>query len=394
MAGLKECIGFLQRLIQTPSLPGEEEHIAHLVKAEMEALGYDDVYLDEAGNVIGFIKGEGQAPAVMFNTHLDHVDVGRHEKWPHPPFGGEIHDHKVWGRGAVDIKGPLAAQVYGISRLASGKKPPGDVYVSGVVFEEQGGVGARHMAQHINIPLIVIGEPSSNTLRRGHRGRLEFVLHVQGRSAHASAPERGTNPLYVIAAFLQELNQLTMRTDPDLGSSTVVPTLIRTDQISPNVIPGEVWLTLDWRNIPDETEADVLQTLQPLLEKSLLPGSRGAISVPVFKRTCYTGLMMDIPAGMDPFITREQDPIMVSAIHVLEELWHRPQKTDVWQFATDGGNFSRPGVTCIGFAPGDESLAHTVDEHIPIAQIEEALDANEALARHWPIAASRGASSS
>lgn len=384
MTGLNECVDFLQRLIQTPSLPGEEGNIAQLVKQEMEMLGYDDVYIDEAGNAVGYIKGQGHAPAVMFNTHLDHVDVGRHENWPHPPFGGEIHNDKVWGRGAVDIKGPLAAQVYGVGRLTQGKKPAGDVYVSGVVYEELGGVGARHLAQCIDVPLIVIGEPSNNTLRRGHRGRLEFVVHVTGRSAHASAPERGANPLFVIGSFLNELQALSMQPDPDLGPSTVVPTLIHTDQISPNVIPGEVWLTLDWRNVPGETEADVLALLTPLLDKSLISGCQGVITMPVFNRTCYTGLTMDIPAGMAPFITRMDDPAMQSAIHVLEDLWKTPQETGIWQFATDGGNFTREGVTCIGFAPGDETLAHTVDEHIPIAQIARALEANEALARHWP----------
>lgn len=385
MPGLNECIDFLQRLIQTPSLPGEEESIARLVKQEMERLMYDDVYIDEAGNVIGYMKGQGTAPAVMFNTHLDHVDVGRHENWPYPPFGGELHDDKIWGRGAVDIKGPLAAQVYGIGSLVAGEKPPGDVYVSAVVYEEQGGAGARHMAQHLDIPLIVIGEPSRNTLRRGHRGRFEFVVHVQGRSAHASAPERGANPLYVISTFLKELHNLSMQTDPDLGPSTVVPTLIRTDQISSNVIPGEVWLTLDWRNIPDESESDIIDALTPLLETSLISGTTGTISVPVFERTCYTGLTMDIPSGMAPFITREEDPALIAASRTLETLWKEPQETYLWQFATDGGNFSRPGVTCIGFAPGDETLAHTVDEHIAISQIAQALPAYEALARHWPL---------
>ena len=385
MGSLTDCIDFLQRLIQTPSLPGEEEAIALLVKSEMENLHYDDVYIDEAGNVVGYIQGQGRAPAVMFNTHLDHVDVGRHDQWPYPPFGGEIHDNKVWGRGAVDIKGPLAAQVYGAARLIGNEKPSGDIYVSGVVFEEKGGIGARHLANHIDIPLIVIGEPSSNRLCRGHRGRQELVVHIQGRSAHASAPERGANPLYVIARFLQSLQSFDMQTDPDLGSSTVVPTLIRTDQISANVIPGEVWLTLDWRNVPSENGPSIIQALQPLLDNSLIPGTTGTVTNPTFTGTCYTGLTMEIPAGMDAFITRKDDPAMTSAIQVLEDLWQTPQETQLWQFATDGGNFSRPGVTCIGFAPGDETLAHTVDEHIDIAQIADALDANEALARQWAL---------
>ncbi|MDZ4702124.1 MAG: hypothetical protein SH809_20605, partial [Rhodothermales bacterium] len=97
MNDLTGCTTFLQRLIQTPGLPGEERAVAGLVAAEMERLGYDEVGIDEAGNVIGKIAGRGAAPAMMLNTHLDHVDVGDPDRWPHPPFGGEIHDGRVWG---------------------------------------------------------------------------------------------------------------------------------------------------------------------------------------------------------------------------------------------------------------------------------------------------------
>ncbi|WP_152918236.1 M20/M25/M40 family metallo-hydrolase, partial [Ardenticatena maritima] len=150
MHDLAACIAFLQRLVQTPSLPGHEADLAALVKAEMERLGYDEVFVDAAGNVIGRIRGRGDAPAVMFNTHLDHVDPGDPAGWRFPPYGGEIHDEAVWGRGTVDIKGPLAAQVYGVARLKNDPTPPpGDVYVSAVVQEEIGGLGARHLLTHL-----------------------------------------------------------------------------------------------------------------------------------------------------------------------------------------------------------------------------------------------------
>ena len=387
MSDLDTCVRFLQQLIQTPSLPGEEEAIAYLVRQEMEQLGYDDAYIDEAGNVVGYIKGRGEAPPVMFNTHLDHVDVGNVDAWPHPPYGGEIHNECVWGRGAVDIKGPLAAQVYGVARLArTNDTPPGDVYVTGVVFEELGGLGARYMKTNFQVPLVVIGEPSSNTLRRGHRGRIELVVHAQGRSVHASAPHRGANPLDVIAHVIRGLHTLPMRTDPDLGPSTVAPTLIRTDQASANVIPGEVWLTLDWRNIPDEQPDDIIRMLEALLAESTVAGTSASVSIPVFPHTCYTGYKMDIPSCMDPFVTRSNDLALTSAIQVLEALWGSMPETGFWKFATDGGNFKGPETTCIGFAPGDETLAHTIDEHIPIVQLADALDGNEALAKHWPLA--------
>ena len=114
---LQDCVRFLQKAIQTPSLPGEEGEMAKLVAQEMTELGFDRVHQDDAGNVIGLLRGQGHVPSIMFNTHLDHVDVGDRSRWPYDPFGGEVQDDRVWGRGAVDIKGPMAAQIYGVARL-------------------------------------------------------------------------------------------------------------------------------------------------------------------------------------------------------------------------------------------------------------------------------------
>ena len=384
MPSINSCVDFLQRLIQTPSMPGEEKAIAELVSSEMKKLRYDDVYIDDAGNVIGRLIGRGEAPAVMFNTHLDHVDIGDENAWPYPPFGGEIHDGSIWGRGAVDIKGPLAAQVYGIATLKEdGSLPPGDVFVTAVVYEEIGGVGARHLATQLTVPYVIIGEPSNNQLRRGHRGRIELVLHIRGKSVHASVPHRGINPLEVAARFISRLKDLEMTSDPDLGPSSVAPTLFITDQKSTNVIPGEVWLTLDWRNVPGEYEAEVLKKLQPLIEESLIEGAVAELSVPSRPRRCYTGFTMDISACNDPFVTRMNAPAAIAALSVLETALGSAPVMDFWRFATDGGHFARAGSTCIGFGPGDEMLAHTVNEHIPISQLKSALIGNEALARRW-----------
>ena len=90
MSDLESCIDFLQRLIRTESLPGQEGDIAELVRAEMEQLGYSDAHLDEAGNVLGKVPGRGEAPAMMFHTHLDHVDVGEHDAHA---FAGEPCRH-------------------------------------------------------------------------------------------------------------------------------------------------------------------------------------------------------------------------------------------------------------------------------------------------------------
>ncbi|MDX1390110.1 MAG: acetylornithine deacetylase/succinyldiaminopimelate desuccinylase-like deacylase, partial [Acidobacteriota bacterium] len=90
------CIDFLRRLIRTPSLPGHEGDLAREVEREMNALGYPEVRIDAVGNVLGRIPG-GDGPAVMFNTHLDHVDVGDPDRWPFPPFAAHTDSEHVWG---------------------------------------------------------------------------------------------------------------------------------------------------------------------------------------------------------------------------------------------------------------------------------------------------------
>ncbi len=385
---LETCVGFLQRLIQTQSLPGREQEIAGVVHREMENLGYDQVREDEAGNVIGLIRGQGEAPPVMLNTHLDHVDVGEHSRWPFPPFGGEIHGGKVWGRGAMDIKGPLAAQVYGVAPLTR-EAPPGDVYVSAVVQEEVGGLGARHLSSHFQVPLVVVGEASQNRLRRGHRGRTEVILHVRGRSVHASVPETGVNPLFVVARFLNELASLEMGDDPELGSSSLAATLLRTDQTGSNVVPGEAWLTLDWRNIPGETGEDVRQQLEEMAQKCLIEGSTAAAELRTFQVKSFRGVEMEYSSYQPAYVVPESHPALTGAKQALEPVTEVREETELWRFATDGGHFADAGMLVIGFAPGHESLAHTVDESISIADLDVGMRSNLVLARDWPTLAQR-----
>ena len=122
---LADCVDFAQRLIQTPSMPGEEGAIARLIAAELERLAFDRVWLDGAGNVCGRIAGrEPGLPALVLNSHIDHVDPGDPALWPVPPYSGEIVDGHIVGRGASDIKGPLAVQVYALGAVAGS---PSDV---------------------------------------------------------------------------------------------------------------------------------------------------------------------------------------------------------------------------------------------------------------------------
>src|SRR4051812_21826075 len=222
-AGRDEMIEFARRLIRTPSLPGYEGAVAGLVAEEMRRLGYDKVWRDRAGNVVGLMQATPGAAeevgrpkrSIMFNTHMDHVDVGDESKWPYPPYSATVADGAIWGRGASDLKGPLACQVHAIAALKRlGKPLPNDCYVSAVVQEEVGGLGAIELAETVQTDYAVLGEPTTNRLMRGHRGRVELEVLFRGRSVHASVPQNGINPLYSLARFLQGLEMLPMVKDP------------------------------------------------------------------------------------------------------------------------------------------------------------------------------------
>lgn len=376
-----QVVDLCQRLVRIPSLPSQEGDLARFVQAEMERLGYDRVWRDEAGNVIAFAAGTGGGPKVQFNTHLDHVDPGNPVGWPFPPYEARLHEGYIWGRGTSDIKGPMAAQIVALAALqVAGIPHRADWYVACVVNEELGGLGTRHLTRTLPCDYAVIGEASGNQLVRGHRGRAAVVARFRGRSVHASMPEKGINPHYSAARFLTGLRDLPMTHDPDLGPSSVTPTLYRTDQASANVVPGEVVVHLDWRLVRGEDEEAILGKLSPLLEASLVDGCQGEVHIPEETLATYTGFRETRPLVSYPMVTSEDHPLVWTARHALEGVLGRPMPPRFWRFTSDGSHLNRAGTTCIGFGPGDETLVHTVEERISTDQLVEAMAGYMALA--------------
>ena len=384
-----DMIAFCQRIVQTPSMPGQEGDVAGLIRAEMERLGYDEVWVDDWGNVVGLLRGRSAGRTLMFNGHMDHVDPGDASDWPYPPFGGEIHAGRLWGRGSADMKGPLAAMVHAVGMLAregpartDRLRPPGDVYVAAVVLEETGGVGSMGLAQSVRTDFAVVGEPSSNQLARGQRGRTELIVRARGKSVHGSVPHEGVNPHAVLARFLQRLESLNMTQHEVFGASSVVPTLYFTDQVSGNVVPGEAWVHLDWRTAPGETAQDAIAQIQPLLEACMaeVPGSQGEISIERRDMTTYTGRDIALDFSMEPFLLELDDPLLVRGQQVLASALGRPVEVIPWRFGTDAGKLMAGGIRTIGFGASEAALIHTVQESVPLDMLAEGMLGYAALA--------------
>lgn len=368
-----ELVAFAQRLVQTQSMPGQEGNVAGEIQAQMQRLGYDSVWLDEVGNVVGHVAG-GDGPSLMLNGHMDHVDAGDADRWPHPPFGGEIHDDELWGRGAADMKGALAAMVFAGGLVKRLDRPlPGDLYVSAVVQEEVGGLGARNLAGTVPVERVIVGEASNNHLRRGHRGRVELGAYFGGRSVHASMPALGVNPHFSMARFVAGLRTVEMAADHDYGVSTVVPTCVFSEPDSANVTPSDLHLVLDWRNIPGESPSEIVAKLEALLERSLEPGCQGRVEVATKELVSHTGFRMTYLDTFPSFTTPAEHPWLLEAQSVLEAGLGRGVEVDTWPFATDGGHFAAAGATVLGFGPGDAAVVHTTEERMPIDQLVESV---------------------
>ncbi len=379
-AARERIIGFCQRLVREPSLTGDEGRVAALLTSELHALGLE-ADTDRAGNVIGRLRGRGGGRSAMLHAHMDIVDPGDPTVWRYGPYAGVVEEGFLWGRGAVDDKGSLAAQVYALGLLReAGLLPAGDVWLAGAVGEEVGGIGTRYLARALHPSVAVIGEPSHNTLRRGHRGRFEWVITFRGRSAHASVPHEGRNPHPSLARFVLALQRAPMVRDAVFGDSTAVPTLVRADQTSSNVIPAELTLHVDWRNAPAESPAQAQALIERLLAECTEPGIEAQVALRTQTVQSYTGYAETIQHCVTPFVLAPDDPLLLRAQDAVEQAVGHAVPVEVWPFFTDGGHLFGQGVPCLGYGPGLETLAHVLDERLPVEQLLEATAGYMALA--------------
>jgi len=377
---LADCVAFAQRLIRTPSMPGEEAALATLVAEEMRRLGYDEVWGDAIGNVHGRIHGQDRSlPALVLNTHLDHVDPGDPSLWPAPPFAAEIDGDRLIGRGACDIKGPLAVQVYAAAAARqAGQRPRRDVVVSAVVQEEVGGAGAIYWAEHLDYPveLVVLGEPSSNMLALGHRGVVQFWLTFHGRSVHASTPELGVNPNYALADFLQELETAVAArpAHPVLGPTSVAPTVVQVDTISGNVTPAWTRVLLDFR-----TATESVNSLTALIDRLAGDAPHSLAYADGMAPSPLTG-SEDPVAG---FYTPPDNPLVGRARAAIAAEAGQTPELIRYQFATDGRHFAPRGLPVIGYSPAEADQAHTAGESISLRMMAESLRGHIGLLREF-----------
>ena len=307
---------------------------------------------------------------------------GDHDTWEYPPFGGVVEGGFLHGRGAMDIKGPLALQTYTAAAMAG--RAPGDVIVAHTVLEERGGLGMKRLLEsgEVDPGVVVIGEATHGDVCIGHRGRAEVEIVVRGVAGHASAPERARNALDLLGDVLAAVRDLgaDQASDPVLGRASCTATMIDVTPESRNVIPDLAVVAVDWRILPGSDDAALLGTVRAALA-ARVPTVPDGMSLEVrmaseHQRT-WTGMAEDKNLLTPGFLMASDHPVVVAAAGAVGRRNDpdRPAAVRPWTFATDGGwSCGVHGIPTVGFAPGEERFAHTNRERLDVEEARWALD--------------------
>jgi putative selenium metabolism hydrolase len=367
----KELIEFTQDLVRIKSLSGQEGEVIKFIEKKMVALGYDEVTIDSMGNVLGRI-GNGNK-SVMFDSHVDTVEVKDEEKWNIPPFSGEIVDGRLHGRGSVDMKSGAAASIYaGAFAKKLGFTAGKTIYVSCSVFEEDcDGENLKHLFKELDFKpnYVVICEPSNNKITLGHKGKAQISIKTHGVSAHGSAPEKGINAIYEMAEIIQRVEKanLDLMKKGELRG-TLVMSRISSVSASLNAVPSECEAYLDRRMIPGETEEDIKQEMEQLIR-----GKNATWEVGTLRRKSWTGMEITYePFHLAWKIDLSHQLLKACIAAYQENFGNEPTEYVFWDFSTNAVTPVRMRIPTIGFGPGEYKLAHMRNENCEVSQILDA----------------------
>ena len=366
----RALIAFVQQGVRTPSYSDQEGAYAALIRDKMEELGFDEARIDPAGNVVGRV-GSGKT-VLHFDSHMDTVEVHDEAEWVSPPFGGEIRDGMLYGRGSVDMKSSLSASVFAAALakqrgLLEGKT----VYVTGSVCEEYcDGVCLEHFYRDAGIrpDYCIICEPSDNTITLGHTGKVQARIFTHGVSAHGSAPEKGVNAVYEMAEIITRVEELNRRLSRTPGGGTIVLSRISSVSASLNAVPSQCEIYLDRRLRMGETVAQVRRELD-----GLVAGKRAEWEPGTLRRTSWTGAELLYEPVHEPWSIPEDAPLTRACGAAYAAVFGAPpERWGFWDFGTNAVVPVSMGVPTIGFGPGEYKLAHMTDERCDPRQVEDA----------------------
>jgi succinyl-diaminopimelate desuccinylase len=366
-----EATDFLVQLVRAQSMnpPGDTTRAAKVIQNKLkkfrspaEVQSFDD---DKPNIILRF--GSNKGKKLCFNSHMDTVPVGDTSKWTHDPFGGEIADGQLYGRGSADAKGCAAAMLMAARALErAGLELNGQLDVAIVSDEETGGsMGTQYLLDKgvLKPDIAVIGEITSNRVAIAEKGMLAIRLTTHGRTAHASTPWEGVSAISHMARLIREIETTLAKSFRNKRHPLTPPPSFNFGLIEGgvaiNIVPDECRLTMDRRTLPgesqDEAEAEIASIIEALRK-----------SDPTFDAD-YSVLYR-----ANSFETPPDSHIVISVSRVCELMGLNPEPIG-YQQVSDGRFFAERGIPTVLLGPGTAELAHTPDEHVPIAAVIEAV---------------------
>jgi putative selenium metabolism hydrolase len=333
---------------------------------------FDRVWTDPLGNLFGKL-GRGKT-IVAVDAHCDTVGIGNRGEWRHDPHKGKVAGGRVWGRGAGDQKGAIPAMVYA-GRIIRDLDLPLDEFTLYMVFtvmeEDCDGLCWRYIVEQDKLrPDVVVVTDSTNCrIFRGQRGRMEIGVTTTGRSCHGSMPHKGDNAVYKIAKVVGEIEKLNGRLakDPFLGDGTITVSYIDCRTPSRCAVPNQAYIHLDRRLTTGETRTLALRQVREAVRRA---GVTARVEVPGYERASYTGLTYPALKYFPTWVVEEDSLPVESAAITYRSLFQRKPRIGRWTFSTNGVSINGVfGIPCVGFGPAPESVAHTVNDSVPVKHL-------------------------
>ncbi len=369
-----EMTAFLRDMIKIPSESCDEKAVIKRIEKEMHAVGFDDVRIDRMGNIIGRI-GQGKHIIAM-DGHVDTVGIGSLANWTFDPYEGFEDEIHIGGRGASDQEGGIASMVYA-GKIIKDLNLEDDytLYVTGTVQEEDcDGLCWQYLIEEENLKpdFVVITEPTSCRIYRGHRGRMEIKVSTSGVSCHGSAPERGDNAIYKMAPIIEALKDLNERLKDDkfLGKGTLTVSEIFSDSPSRCAVADGCHISIDRRLTDGETPESAIEEIKQL---DSVKQAKAKITMYDYDRPSYTGLVYPTKTYFPTWVIEEDHIATKTLIEAYQSLFDEAPKVDKWTFSTNGVSImGRHNIPCIGFGPGHENEAHAPNEKTEKAHLIKA----------------------
>lgn len=358
------------RTVNDPSTGSSELPAVTLVAETMRSFGWEPLITEVAPgrpNVVAVIEGgAGAGPTLMFEGHTDVVTEGDPSDWSFDPFGAEVLDGRLLGRGSADMKAGLAAMIYAARALELEGPFPGRLVVGALVDEEGLMLGAKHFARTAlaaEVDGVIIGEPEGGEVCAVAKGAIRLRLDLVGAMAHGAMPQHGRNPIAAVPGILAGIAELQTGLQEELGEHEhlgwcyLTPTVVAAGDLDQmNVIPARCSIGLDIRTVPGVDHG--------ALVGDIVSAAR------VHARSHEVGLDYEVVDDR-PAVDTPVDHPVVRALVEAHELVHgeRPPYGGV-PGATDGTILTRDaGLATVVYGPGGKWIAHQADEYVEVAEI-------------------------